>query len=389
MDSERLQNIEEGLREQVAANRSTQEMLARLFDKFNNLELPNRTTPQQLITPPTLIAPPAPPHRSRVKPGVPQNFDGDREGGRSFLTSCRLYISLSIDDFADEQAQIHWALSYFKSGRAATFADRTLRAEAKRGGPSYATWAEFEAEFRSTFCLENEATTSLMRLESERYFQGRRTVDMYVDEFSDLIDLSGYSDPLAIVIKFRRGLNASTQDRIAESGTDRPADNDPDGWYKAARRFDLNRLANEAFHASSTKRSTPALHAPDGRTAYAFPRMSAPTQYVKPAHTSAPPLLRPTAPLHPGIPMDIDAQRAKANTPHTCHRCGSPNHLIRDCPRRFDVRHMCTEEIDDFFATVLARRDAIASGSSSAVSETEGTVVEREVTEEDFVRHSG
>jgi hypothetical protein len=163
-----------------------------------------------------------------VKPGVPQNFDGDRKGGWSFLTSCELYISLSINDFADKQAQIHWALSYFKSGCAATFADCTLHAEAKRGGPSYATWAEFGAKFRSTFCLENEATTSLMCLESEQYFQGCRTVDMYVDEFSDLINLSGYSDPLAIVIKFCRGLNASTQDRIAESGTDRPADNDPD-----------------------------------------------------------------------------------------------------------------------------------------------------------------
>src|SRR3981189_1315188 len=138
-----------------------------------------------------------------------------------------------------------------------------------------------------------------MRLESERYFQGRWTVDLYVDEFSDLIDLSGYSDPLAIVIKFRRGLNASTQDRIVELGTDRPADNDPDGWYKAARCFDLNRLANEVFHASSTKRSTPALHAPDGRTTYAFARTSAPTQYVKPAPTSAPPLFCLTAALHP------------------------------------------------------------------------------------------
>jgi hypothetical protein len=182
-----------------------------------------------------------------MKPGVPQNFDGDCQGGRSFLTSCPLYISLSINDFADEQAQIHWALSYFKSGCTATFADRTLRAEAKSGGLSYATWADFEAEFRSTFCVENEATTSLMQLELERYFQGRWTVDMYVDEFSDLINLSGHSDPLAIMIKFRRGLNASTQDRIAESGTDRPVDNDPDGWYKAVCRFNLNQLANEAL----------------------------------------------------------------------------------------------------------------------------------------------
>jgi hypothetical protein len=48
--------------------------------------------------------------------------------------------------------------------------------------------------------------------------------------------------------------------------------------------------------------------------------------------------------------MDIDAQRAKAITPHTCHCCGSPNHLIRDCPWRFDVHHMCSKEIDNFFA---------------------------------------
>jgi hypothetical protein len=82
-------------------------MLAHLFEKFNNLELPNAPTTQQLIAPPTLIAHLTPPHKSRIKLGVPQNFDGDRENSQSFLTSCRLYISLSLDDFADEQAQIH------------------------------------------------------------------------------------------------------------------------------------------------------------------------------------------------------------------------------------------------------------------------------------------
>jgi hypothetical protein len=46
---------------------------------------------------------------------------------------------------------------------------------------------------------------------------------------------------------------------------------------------------------------------------------------------------------------------------------------------------MCTEEIDEFFANVLARRDAVANGSITEGSEAGVTVVEREVTEEDFV----
>jgi hypothetical protein len=76
--------------------------------------------------------------------------------------------------------------------------------------------------------------------ESDRYFQGQRNVEAYINEFKDLIDMSGYTDPIAIVLKFHRGLNAMTQDKIAESGTDRPRDNDHQGWYAAARQFDLN-----------------------------------------------------------------------------------------------------------------------------------------------------
>jgi hypothetical protein len=50
---------------------------------------------------------------------------------------------------------------------------------------------------------------------------------------------------------------------------------------------------------------------------------------------------------------------------------------------------MCTEGIDDFFATILVRRDAVASGSINKASEAGVTVVERKVEDEDFVRHSG
>jgi hypothetical protein len=50
---------------------------------------------------------------------------------------------------------------------------------------------------------ENEATSALMRLESDRYFQGQQNVEVYIDEFRDLIDMSDYTDPITIVLKFR------------------------------------------------------------------------------------------------------------------------------------------------------------------------------------------
>jgi hypothetical protein len=90
-----------------------------------------------------------------------------------------------------------------------------------------------------------------MCLKSDRYFQGQRNVEAYIDEFKDLVDMFSYTDPIAIVLKFCQGLNATTQDKITESGTDRPQDNDHHSWYAAARQFDLNRLANEAFHYTS------------------------------------------------------------------------------------------------------------------------------------------
>jgi hypothetical protein len=121
----------------------------------------------------------------------------------------------------------------------------------------FASWDEFRDEFTAAFCPENEATIALMQLESDRYFQGKRNMEAYIDKFKDLVDLSRYTDPIAIVLKFRRGLNLTTQDRIAESGTDRPQDRDFDGWFKAAHHLDLNRLANKAFHYVS--RHPPSL----------------------------------------------------------------------------------------------------------------------------------
>jgi hypothetical protein len=56
----------------------------------------------------------------------------------------------------------------------------------------FASWHDFTEEFAAMFCPENEATTALMHLESDRYYQGKQNVEAYIDEFKDLANLSGY-----------------------------------------------------------------------------------------------------------------------------------------------------------------------------------------------------
>jgi hypothetical protein len=59
----------------------------------------------------------------------------------------------------------------------------------------------------------------------EKYYQGKCSVDEYVDEFRELVKQAGYTQGLAIVVKFRRGLDKEIQDIIANIPIGRPADN--------------------------------------------------------------------------------------------------------------------------------------------------------------------
>jgi hypothetical protein len=70
--------------------------------------------------------------------------------------------------------RIHWALSYFKGGHVASFAKHILWQELQSGKMCFASWSDFTEEFTFTFCPENKATTALMRLKSDSYFQGNR-----------------------------------------------------------------------------------------------------------------------------------------------------------------------------------------------------------------------
>jgi hypothetical protein len=88
-----------------------------------------------------------------------------------------------------------------------SFAEHILQQELRSGQMCFASWSDFTEEFTSTFCPENETTMALMWLKSNCYYQGKQNVEAYIDEFKDLIDLSGYTDPIAIVLEFHRGLN--------------------------------------------------------------------------------------------------------------------------------------------------------------------------------------
>jgi hypothetical protein len=254
----------------------------------------------------------------------------------------------------------------------------------------FASWSKFTEEFVSMFCPENEVTTALMRLDSDLYFQGKWNIEVYIDEFKDLIDLSGYTDPIAIVLKFCRGLNSTTQDRIAESGTDRPSDADFNDWFKAAQRLDLNRLANEAFHLASRHPPThsapsPMTHSIPPCTPFSFLHSHPPSAMTPAAmHT-------PSRTLPPSIPMDVDRTRTLKPLVQTCYRCGQTSDISRDCNLHHDVRHMTLDEQDKFIQWIMANRDAAVAAtaeSTTQVGTSEGTLVEREVDDSDFVRSS-
>jgi hypothetical protein len=148
------------------------------------------------------IAPVVVPMKNRLRPGLPSDFDENRAQERDFLKSCSLYMSLCSSDFVDDQAKILWVLSYMKSGRASDFASELIEYAETNGCDYYADWPAFQVAFIENFLPADEATVTLLRLESDRFYQGKRTVDKYLDKFKTLVHRSGYKEKLGIVMKF-------------------------------------------------------------------------------------------------------------------------------------------------------------------------------------------
>src|SRR3979490_32366 len=133
MDAEeRFQRLEQELAANREANAQFSDALQAIMQKLNSEPerreraildpeddpMPNARAPN--IPNPTLSI------ASRVRPASPLDFDGDGDRGRAFLNSCSIYFAICGDHFANDQARIHWALSFFTSARAAQFANKVL-----------------------------------------------------------------------------------------------------------------------------------------------------------------------------------------------------------------------------------------------------------------------
>jgi hypothetical protein len=234
-----------------------------------------------------------------------------------------------------------------------------LQTEARTRRPFYQSWANFEEAFKTAFCPQNEATIALTKLESTKYYQGRQSVDEYVDTFSTLISEAGYYDGRPTVMKFRRGLDKTIQDKVAEMGRDRPEDDDVDGWYAAARMFDENRAANIAFHATST--TTNSFAPAWGGFSI---RMPAP---------------EPSTTLRTPAPRPSDATKSRFDAPGVCRRCGKTGHFVKECPMAYDVRYMTGAEVEEWAQQRHVDADV------AAVTERE---IAPEVEDEDFAPRS-
>ena len=66
------------------------------------------------------------PKLANVRLAILMDFNGDHRKGCAFFNMCCLYFVIVRDLFPNDQARIHWALSFFKSDRAACFANKVL-----------------------------------------------------------------------------------------------------------------------------------------------------------------------------------------------------------------------------------------------------------------------
>jgi hypothetical protein len=129
-------HLNEAATQQQTAQLLMQQQLADLttaLTNFTNNHIP--PSPPACIPSPAQDAGtlPALTWKTRPKVSPPPEFSGDCSGGWAFLNSCGLYLHLCSNQFQSDKERILWAISFFKTGCTAKWADKIFAKEKHDG----------------------------------------------------------------------------------------------------------------------------------------------------------------------------------------------------------------------------------------------------------------
>ena len=249
------------------------------------------------------------------KPSKPDNFDGNRAKGKAWLRTIRQYLELRPYEFTSDSVTIGWVLSFFKEGRADSFAQEAYDFREKNEDKwKWNSLTEFFVEFRKEFYEQESETVAFLKLEGTEYFQGKRTVSDYCDLFRNLVREAGLTDRRVIVSKFRRGLRKDVDDVVSRDiGL---VLDDPDLWYTKAKDHELVAKFNKAYHESQNS----------SRGTYQYRTSTTSTTSTTPITSPAPskPASEPTTPRS-------TTSTSKFSSRLNCWNCGKEGHTAWQC----------------------------------------------------------
>ena len=100
---------------------------------------------------------------AKIRPATLTDFDGDCRKGHVFFNMCCLYFVIIGDLFPNDQACIHWVLSFFKLDCVACFANKVSNMRQRARGTTSKTGMHLRRCF---------LTSSVQRMSSSWLSQG-------------------------------------------------------------------------------------------------------------------------------------------------------------------------------------------------------------------------